>query len=510
MQQDTCPFTCKKYSIQDKEGRTCQPPASRQFVNNQGTIQECAGSISRSASLGGQAVEVTDANQCPFTCLSGYVKDTQNRACNPPGKGKYANAEGVEADCDDIEGDVGGFENFVKNTGASAVAVSSPTGCGFTCNAGFIKDIAGRTCRNPNVGEYANAQGQGAQCTGAAIPHIDRLGGQGGMAVPHSDQCPFTCKAGYIINGSDRSCDIPTQGHYANAQGVADDCDDIGGLRAGFKTFEDNVGPVDSATGCPFSCNAGYVKNTAGRTCNIPGPGKYADAQGDERDCGPKPNSNWASNTGAVPTANDCALTCTGNTLKNTRDNTCDPPNAGKWLDGSTETSCSPIDNRQSWIAASPLPSTDTCDFDCQAGYKKVNTNSRRACDTPQPGNYLQANGSEASCNPIPRSSWVASPASTSTECDFSCDSGYEKHGRSCRIPPKGQWADGGIAKPCTPIDHSDWVANTGAVPTAAGCDFSCESGFTKNISNRSCDLNRGHFIASDGSVQSCGNGPLQ
>ena len=29
-----------------------------------------------------------------------------------------------------------------------------------------------------------------------------------------------------------------------------------------------------------FSCNVGFTKDTAGRACNFPFPGKYADAQG--------------------------------------------------------------------------------------------------------------------------------------------------------------------------------------------------------------------------------------
>ena len=34
-----------------------------------------------------------------------------------------------------------------------------------------------------------------------------------------------------------------------------------------------------------FPVSAGFVKNTADRTCNIPDTGKYADSVGDEQSC---------------------------------------------------------------------------------------------------------------------------------------------------------------------------------------------------------------------------------
>ena len=68
----------------------------------------------------------------------------------------------------------------------------------------------------------------------------------------------------------------------------------------------------------------------------------------DEQDCDPKPNSNWASNTEAVSTSNDCAFTCTGNTVQNTQDKTCDAPNSGVWYNRGTDRRTappSPIEN---------------------------------------------------------------------------------------------------------------------------------------------------------------------
>ena len=78
-------------------------------------------------------------------------------------------------------------------------------------------------------------------------------------------------------------------------------------------------------------------------------------------------------------------------------------------------------------------------------------------------------------------------------------DNGFEKHGRSCRIPLEGKYAQGGIAKPCTDIDYSVWIANKVAVTSDTGCAFECNTGFVKDDLNRECDLPSEFFVASDG-----------
>ena len=496
--EDACPFTCNVSYAKDEAGRACNLPNPGHYANTRGENVPCTGTIPRSASLGGQAVEVTDSAQCPFTCILGYVKDGAARTCSFPLRGHYANAQWVATPCSAIKGVVAGFKTFENNTEAVALA----TGCPFSCKAGYVKDKAGRACNLPNPGKYANAQGENAPCTGA-IPHSTSLGGQA-VEVTDSAQCPFTCRSGFVKNEQGRSCDIPDNGKYANAQGVEASCDPITGIVAGFKTFENNIGALSSSTGCPFTCNAGYAKDETGRTCNFPDSGKYADTQGDEQDCDPKPNSNWASNTEVVSNANDCAFTCTPGTTENTVSKTCDFPDAGKWRNGNTNSTCTHIANLKRWIPENPLPTTDSCDFECKAGYKKVG----RACALPTSGTYLQADGSEASCSPIPnRANWVASPASTATDCDFTCSAGFEKHGRICRFPEPGKWVDSGVVKTCTAIPHSDWASNTGAVSSANACAFTCKTGFS--INGRSCDLPSGHFIVStgvdQGSAKDCG-----
>ena len=445
----------------------------------------------------------TDAsNGNTVECEAGMVAGQEE--CRLPASGHYANSDGEEVPCKDIENKTEGW----LPTPEEGLAEDA---CPFTCNKYHIKieDSGKRACNLPNPGHYADAQGENAPCTGTAIPLSDRIGGQA-VEVTVSNQCPFTCKGGYVKKGPGRSCDIPDKGKYANAQGGEASCNPITEDTGGFKNFENNTGAVTSATGCPFSCNTGFTKNGVRRACRFPSPGKYADVQGREQNCDPISNSNWASNTRAVPTVDGCEFTCTGNTIKDTQGGrTCNPPGAGVYYrNGNTETACTHIPNRQRWIAPTGRLTTDTCDFDCKAGYKKV----RRACNAPTPGKYLQAGGSEGSCSPIPnRASWVESPATTADGCDFTCSAGFEKHGRTCRSPESGKWVDSGIVKDCTVIPHSTWTTNTAAVTSATGCAFSCVTGFTKNIatpSSPSCDLPRGHFIAGDKTAKTCGGRP--
>ena len=125
-----------------------------------------------------------------------------------PRSGKVCDRIGDEQSCDDPTGVAGGFKEFLANT----EAVSTATGCDFSCNAGFVKNTADRTCNIPDTGKYADA------------------------------------------SGDKQSCDDPT------------------GVAGGFKEFLANTGAVSTAAGCDFSCNAGYMKDSSSRECNYPTP----------------------------------------------------------------------------------------------------------------------------------------------------------------------------------------------------------------------------------------------
>ena len=173
-------------------------------------------------------------------------------------------------------------------------AVDSATGCDFSCNAGFVKNTADRTCNIPDTGNYADGAGAMQSCstpTGGFNTFLRNAG-----AVSAADGCGFSCNAGFVKKTVDRTCAIPDTGKYADA-GIEKSCDNPTGATGGFKEFLANTGAVSTAAGCGFSCNAGFVKNTSDRTCNIPDTGNYADGAGAMQSCSPPTGATGGFNT---------------------------------------------------------------------------------------------------------------------------------------------------------------------------------------------------------------------
>ena len=454
-----------------------------------------------SCSEGGSKRYKVVSNVSTLECERGKVRDKEATGCRLPQKGHYASSSGEESPCTDIPNK----EAWLETPAESLVEDKCP----FTCKAYYIKDEQTRGCNPPAERQYIDAGGAVRGCTDS-IENSAVIGGQA-VAVNTSDQCPFTCKPGYVKDSGARTCKIPLKGKYANALGVAVACDAIEGERGGFEDFKENIWPVDTADGCNFTCNAGYKKDEVARTCVYPDSGKYVDAQGEQQDCPEISNSVWVTANKPVSLASECVFSCTGDALLNSLSWTCDLPGVSFWYDPSNagkETLCTPIQNQKGWLPSSsgtPLTS-DSCDFACRSGYKKGT--SPRACSPPTEGTYVQADCiSEAPCLDISnKQAWVEGPADSETSCDFTCLSGFEKYERTCRSPLPGFWVDAGVVKPCDPIAKSDWSANTGAVTSATGCAFSCKSGFTE--SGRSCNLPADSFIAIDGTAQSCGDAP--
>ncbi len=152
--------------------------------------------------------------------------------------------------------------------------------------------------------------------------------------------------------------------------------------------------------------------------------------------------------------------------------------------------------------------------WNCNSGFLK-NTRGAASCKVPSKGNYVNAQGSESSCNPIgiegaAIATWIVGAAATAATCPFSCTTGYVKSGRACKIPAKGQYADNGVEKSCFPITgdtygFDDFAVNTGAVTAANGCGFSCNAGFVKDSSDRACNYpSSGNFVNAGGNEASC------
>ena len=80
-------------------------------------------------------------------------------------------------------------------------AVSTATGCEFSCKSGYVK--SGRACNYPPKGSFVNAQGDELPCNdiSSSTPNFGFwvLG-----AATDADSCPFSCGTGYTVSG--RTC----------------------------------------------------------------------------------------------------------------------------------------------------------------------------------------------------------------------------------------------------------------------------------------------------------------
>ena len=209
-------------------------------------------------------------------------------------------------------------------------------------------------CRLPKTGHFANEAGEEEACT--PIENItDGTNPKEGLGLflPNTaplaeDACPFKCVAGSVASSSDRTCEIPSVGKYIDADGVAQDCSTITGA-----TFEENTGPVDHPNKCAFFCTTGHKDSV------------------DVVDV----------NNGGSTTSVSARLCVEGNQQGLWNDNPGDAASA-KF--------CRPIAYQSGWVTPSgALPTTDVCDYTCQAGYLKLD----RQCTTPEAGKYVQSNG---------------------------------------------------------------------------------------------------------------------
>ena len=304
---------------------------------------------------------VATATGCGFSCNVVFVKNSENRTCNFPRiresmLDRFGEANKVVSD---VGGTAGGFNDFLDNTRGVNVA----TGCNFSCRSGYVKSVSDYSCTQGQTCPIAN--GVGFQQTSSAPCQV------------------VDCNTGLVKNTGENTCDIPDQGKYADRIGDEQSCDDPTGATGGFKEFLANTGAVDSATGCSFSCNAGFVKNTADSMCEIPDQGKYAD-NGVEKDCSPITGGSggfdaFDVNMGAVDSATGCG-------------------------------------------------------FSCNASYMK--DSSGRACNYPTPGTYVNILGAEVACTDITSTpnfnSWVSGAATDQDSCPFSCSASYAVSGRTC------------------------------------------------------------------------------
>ena len=115
------------------------------------------------------------------------------------------------------------------------------------------------SCRNPSTGKYTDLRGQEHNCT--PVIGNTTLGGQP-VLVKDAESCPFTCARGYVQDEDDRECRIPYAGKYADVNGQERDCSPITGESA--RLFGGQAIRVEGPESCPFTCFSNhYAKGKA-------------------------------------------------------------------------------------------------------------------------------------------------------------------------------------------------------------------------------------------------------
>ena len=428
-------------------------------------------------------------------------------------------------------------------------------------------------CRNPKTGYFVNDFGEEEDCT--PIENITDEEGNDGDFLSNigplaEDSCPFKCQAGYVKDASGRACNIPPLGKYADANGVTRDCSKIedgdateddgqGNQIPVYADFQDSEDPVDHPDKCPFACNSGTRPDPMvvdgeeihPRICNGEYAGWYTKiVEGTKKrtECTPiKYQSRWvalttdADNDGNpdLPTTDTCGFECKAGYLKVSR--TCVSPTKGKYVqaDGTTEADCATIidsdgsgfddftiafvdtDGDGAEDAHFPVANDKSCPFDCNGGYVKTDTDSERSCEGPEEGYYGDADGAPQKCVAIPSSQTLggAVPASssdplfTAKTCPFTCESGYVKNEtkRSCTLPPPGKYADAsGVETACDSVgDNGVSLPNSGPISDKAACPYICNRGYIKGAGGaRGCSIPRdGYYADANGDEQQCTSG---
>ena len=426
--------------------RSCTAPQSGHFANSNRQEQQC---------LAGTKAKADDTG-CD-SCGS-QVSAAGSDSCSDPNDGFYSNS-GVETACTDIPNGA-----FTSHGGTSA------TGCAYTCNQGFVDGQHSspkvRSCTAPQSGHFADSDRRKVQCAAGTKAKADDTG---------CDSCGSQVSAA----GSD-SCSDPNDGFYSNS-GVETACTDIPN-----GAFTGHGG--SSATGCPFDCKTGFVKN--GRSCRAPGQGHYADG-GVEKDCTPTTitDGTYITPSGGETQAQACEFTCVGGKVKNAADRQCDDAGEGVYVVNSIDHNCWADDNDANTDSkaesAAELSSRDgTAWAASQSGVIKAPDCKLASCVE---GHIF--NNAKTNCSPCTGST-VTNQGQT-----------------ACVAPTLGHYSNSGVEEDCTPITDGSFTSHGGTSPT--GCTYTCNDGFVDGQHSspkvRSCTAPQsGHFANSNRQEQQC------
>ena len=404
-------WKCESGSLKNTKQKKCTLPTKGKYYD-QGTLKDCS-------SVGGTPPEgfknwedntapVASDNNCAFSCKDEFTKSESLFSCNKSKPCLITNGGGLN------------LWNIIADDFSTTCTVE-------TCNAGFDNEQDSTQCQQTAANFYSPANDK----TRTACPTPSNSSPTAATGSNNPQGC-FNCNAGYWRNpqGSG-SCDVPDLGKWVDATNNSKkDCTPIT-PNTNFNTWL--AGPAAANDACPFSCSGAFSVHTSRRTCIVT-----------TQSCSSVPNGSGTQNW---ETPNDRYGTCTVETcnagfVKNTGANSCNIPDTGKYADNGVEKSCSPITGDSGGFDAFAVNtgavSTPTgCGFSCNTGY--VKDSSGRACNYPTPGTYVNASGAEVGCTDITGitgfGSWLEGAATADDACPFSCASGYTVSGRICRKP---------------------------------------------------------------------------
>ena len=331
-------ISCNAGYDNDVDSTKCQQTASGFYSLAKDKTRKTCPTTIPSHSLNNTITGHKRETDC-WKCESGSLKNTKQKKCTLPTKGKYYNAKGKLQNCKPVGGTPSGGFTFLANMGA----VPTATDCNFSCKSGYVKSVSTYSCNKAqDCSTIANGRGQNLWNS---------------TTKKYSTTCEVVdCNTGYVKNTRANLCDVPDTGKYAD-NGVAKDCSPITGDSGGFDAFAVNTGEVSTSTGCGFSCNAGFVKDSSARECNFPSLGNYADSSGDEQSCSPITGDSggfdaFAANTGAVSAADGCGFSCNAGFVKDSSARECNYPSSGNYVTaGNTESPCNSITTEGTAVA---------------------------------------------------------------------------------------------------------------------------------------------------------------
>ena len=247
-----------------------------------------------------------------------------------------------------------------------------------SCIAGYYEKTAG-TCSEVEVnsGYYSAANDQSITQCSVSMTLPDHATWTNKVRSAIAGDCTWDCKSSWKKDSA--TCVGPSvAGKYIDS-GVEKDCGLDGSLAAptGGGVFVPPAGGHTMAQSCDFTCSGSKVKNTANRSCDTAGTGKFivsglekSCATGSNMDLASRKGSKWASSQPGIQTAANCKLaTCSGtHVFTDTSKTRCRALITGEYQKTDhTEGSCVAIANSQ---FTSDGGASDTgCTYTCTAGF---------------------------------------------------------------------------------------------------------------------------------------------